>query len=237
LTRSAPHRTILAIAVAVGLTHALIVLAQSDPRSLELHSTPLGVFGISILLLLSLSAGVSYAVTVPAAPAANWTIRMAWLGDERGYLAGVKRAAMVLVATLLVLLLPLHIALLGPAAAVVHSLFSVLVAIVALDVLFLSYRKLPFACSYVPIENPKLVWPGGLACLLLVTYGFALAERWALHSAAPAIALGVTLGATALLVRAIDRARRRARWPVNLDERPAPATQRLGLSEHITIHD
>jgi hypothetical protein len=237
LTRSAPHRTIMAIAVAVGLTHALIVLAQSDRHSPEIQSTPLGMFGIAILLLTSLVAGVSYAVTVPAAPAANWAIRMAWLGDERRYLAGVKRAAMVLVATLLVLLLPLHVALLGPAAAVVHSLFSVLVATAVLDVLFLSYRKLPFACSYVPVENPKLVWPGGLACLLLFTYGFAQTERWALHTAPSAIALAVTLGAIALLVKAIDRAWRRERWPIDLDERPALATQRLGLSEHITIHD
>jgi hypothetical protein len=237
LTRSAPHRTIMAIAVAIGLTHALIVLAQSGQPSLEIHSTPLGVFGISILLLLSVLAGVSYAVTVPAAPAAGWAIRMAWLGDERGYLSGVKCAALVLVAALLVLLLPLHVALLGPAAAAVHSLFSALVATVALDVLFLSYRKLPFACSYVPPENPKLLWPGGVACLLGFSYGFAQTERWALQTATSAIALGVTLGAIALLVRAIDRARRRERWPIDLDERPALATQRLGLSEHITIHD
>jgi hypothetical protein len=27
--------------------------------------------------------------------APNWTIRMAWLGDERGYLSGVKRADLV----------------------------------------------------------------------------------------------------------------------------------------------
>jgi hypothetical protein len=189
------------------------------------------------MLLLSLLAGVAYAVTVPAVPAASWAIRMAWLGDERGYLAGVKRAVMVLMATLLVILLPLHVVLLGPATAVVHALVNILFATSVLDALLLSYRKVPFACSYVPIENPKLVWPVGFASLLAVTYGFADVERWALQTTTRAIALGVALGAIALLMRAIDRTRRRQRRSINFDDRPALATQRLGLSEHITTQE
>lgn len=237
LTRSAPHRTIVAIAVAAGLTHALMVLAQSDGRSLETQSSSAGVFGISIMLLLLLVAGIAYAVAVPAELAANWTIQMAWLGDERRYLAGVKRAALLLVAVLLVLSLPLHVALLGIPVGIVHSLLGLLLAVAALDALFLPYRKLPFACSYVPLENPKLVWPIGFVSLLLVTYGFATAERWAVHSATRTIALGVGLAAFALLVKAIDRARRRERRPVRFDDRPARATQRLGLFEHLAMHD
>src|SRR6185369_4540612 len=120
---------------------------------------PPGLLAISILLLLTLVAGIRYATAVPAAPAANWTIRMAWLGDERRYLAGVKRAAFVLVMTLVVILLPLHVALLRPGTAAVHSLLLLLFALTSLDVLLLSYRKLPFACSYVPVENPRMVWP------------------------------------------------------------------------------
>ena len=237
LTRSAPHRTIVAVAAAAGLTHALMVLAQIDRHSVEAQSTPLGVFAISTMSLLSLLIGVCYAVTVPAGPAASWAIRMAWLGDERRYLVGVKRASMVLVAAVLVLLLPLHIALLGVAVAAAHSMLALVLAIAALDVLFLSYRKVPFACSYVPLDNPKLVWPAGFAGLLLVTYGFARAERWAFQTPAHGIAFGVALGATALLVRAIDRVRRRERRPINFDGQPAFATQRLGLFDHVAMHD
>jgi hypothetical protein len=89
----------------------------------------------------------------------------------------------------------------------------------------------------VPIENPKLVWPLGFAGLLLVTYGFATAERWAFQSTAHVFTLAVALGTIACLVRAIDRARRLERRPINLDDRPAPATQRLGLFDHIAMHD
>jgi hypothetical protein len=235
LTRSAPHRTILAIALAVGLTHALIVLAQSSRHSIEIASASSGAFAIAILLLLSVLSGIAYAATVPASHAASWTIRTAWLGDERWYLAGVKRAAMLAATVLLTLLLPLHVALFGPVVAVAHSLFAWLFAATALDALFFSYRKLPFACTYVPPENPKLVWPAAFVTLLVVTYAFAHLERWAMHAPSRALVLAAMLGATAILARAADRVRRRERWPVNFDGRPNLPTQRLGLLEHIAI--
>jgi hypothetical protein len=234
LTRSAPHRTIIAIAAAVGLTHGLIVLAKGDPHSV---GAPLSALAIAIMLLLSVLAGIAHAVTVPAAPAANWVIRMAWLGDDRGYLAGVKRAGMLMVTISLVLLLPLHVALLGYATAIVHSLFSLLVATAATGVLFMSYRKMPFACSYVPIENPKLVWPAAFAALLSATYGLAAAEHWALQAGARSVTFGAVLGGIAILVQVIDRVWRCEPQSIDFDDRPADATQRLGLFDHIAVHD
>jgi len=236
LTRSAAHRTVLAIAVAVGVTHALIVVAQSG-RSIEVGPPAAGVYGIAVMLELLLLGGVLYAVNIPAAPAANWTIKMAWRGDERRYLAGVKRAGMVLVVAMLALLLPLHLALLGIGVTVGHSLLSLVFATAACDLLFLSYRKLPLACSYVPPENPKLLWPAAGVGLVLATYAFATAEQWALQTPARAVALTAVLGAMAVLVRAADRARRRDRFAIDFDAGPQPATQRLGLLNHVGMHE
>jgi hypothetical protein len=238
LTRSAPHRTIVAVAVAAGCTHLLMTLAAGTLHADDLRSMPLGLFGISIAVLVPLMAAVRYAVTVPSELAANWTIRMAWNGDERGYLTGVKRAALVMLGTIpLLLLVPLHVVLFGFAIAVVHSLFGFLVAIVTLDGLFLGYRKFPFACSYVPIENPKLLWPVGLTTILLVTYGFADMERLALQTSLGTEGLGAALCGIVLLIKLVDRAQRRERRSVNFDERPAPATQRLDLFERAAIRD
>jgi hypothetical protein len=89
----------------------------------------------------------------------------------------------------------------------------------------------------VPIANPKLLWPAGLSTVLLAAYGFADVERWALQTATRTAGLGAVLGAIVLPVKIIDRANRRERLPVNFDERPAPATQRLGLFERIANHD
>ena len=226
----------MAIAVAVGLTHLLIILAQQAPAVGQ--ATPLGAFGIAILLLTSLLAGFSRAVAVPAEPVANWMIRTAWLGDERGFLAGVKRAALTaLVAVPLIVLLPLHVFLLGVVNALVHTLFALGFAILALEALFLSYRKFPFACSYVPVENPKIVWPAALVSLLLVTYGYAALERWALQTPARTTALGAGLVVMVVVIKAVDRVSRRERRPIVFDDRPTQATQRLDLFERVAIYE
>jgi hypothetical protein len=233
LARSAPHRTIVAASLAVGMTHALFVLVQNGRLTSTIPSSSPAALAISIGLLTSFLTGISHAVTLPADPAANWTFRLAWGGDERRYLAGVKRAARLLAVSLVVLLLPMHLALLGTATALVHSAFAILFATAAVDALFLPYRKLPFACGYVPIENPKFVWPAAFVGLLIVTYGFAGAESWALQTAARAVTFGVGLVGLASLLDALDRRRRRERRPVNFEGRRALATQRLGLFDHI----
>jgi hypothetical protein len=137
----------------------------------------------------------------------------------------------------LLALLPLHILLLGFPIALVHSIFGLLAAIPLLDGLFLAYRQFPFACSYVPIQNPKLLWPSGLVALLLVTYGIANVERWALAMPIRTAGLAIALGAIALLIKVLDRMNRRERLPVNFDERPAFATQRLGLFDRVANPD
>jgi hypothetical protein len=233
LTRRAPHRTVLAIAAAVGMTHALLVLSQSTRTASSIASTSPGVFAIAIGLLAAVLAGISHAVRVPAQPGANWTIRMAWQGDERRYVSGVTRAALMIAAIPVALLLPLHVILLGAPVAFAHSAFSLLFASAALDVMFLGCRKVPFACSYVPLENPKLAWPAGLAVLLSVTYGFAGLERWSLQSPARAVALAIVIAGAPRLFRSLDGRWRRARGPAVFEERPAPVAQRLGLFDHV----
>jgi hypothetical protein len=238
LTRSRPHRTIIATGVAAGITHLLIVLATSGVHRVDPSAMPLGLLGISTMLLLWLIASFRYAVTVPPEVASNWTIRMAWLGDERGYLLGAKRTTLAaLVALPLAVLLPLHIVLFGFTVAIAHSVYGFMIATAMLDGLFLGYRQFPFGCSYVPIENPKLVWPAGLATVLLVTYACADVERWALQTVGRAAAFGAGLGALVLLAALIDRSSRRERVDINFDERPGLATQRLGLFESVASRE
>jgi hypothetical protein len=239
LTRSAPHRMIVAIAVAAALTlpSVMLVLSNAD-RQEPMSSFPIGLLGMQVTVLLALAGGFRYAVMVPAELVANWSIRLAWLGDERRYLAGVKRAAFVLtVAVPSLVLLPLHVALFGTLTALVHALFGCLFAVAALDGLFLRYRKIPFACTYLPLGDPKLLWSGGAATLLLVPYAFASVERAALRSPGGVAALAAALAGVVLTIKIIDRAQRRERQQLDFDERPAPPTQRLGVFERMAIHE
>jgi hypothetical protein len=238
LTRSAPHRTVIAIAAAAGLTNLLIALAASGVHRLALIPIPLGLFAINVMVLAPLIVGFRYAVTVPPEWASNWTIRMAWLGDERGYLAGVKRAALLALVTVpLLLLLPLDVVLFGFTIAVVHTIYVFLVAMTLLDGVFFTYRQFPFACSYVPIQNPKVIWPAGVTTVLALAYGCSALERWALDTVSRTVSLGATMVSIVVLVKIADRANRRERLPLDFDARPALATQRLGLFESNANHD
>jgi len=239
LMRSGPHRMIVAIAVAAALTLPSVMLILGSAYLREpTSSLPLGLLGMQVTVLLALIGGFRYAVTVPAGLVANWSIRLAWRGDERRYLAGVKRAAFVsTVAAPSLVLLPLHAALFGVATAVVHALVGCLLGVAVLDALFLGYRKVPFACAYLPLGDPKLLWSGGAAALLFVPYIFAYVERAALSSPGPTVVLAATLAGIVLTIRISDRVQRRERRQLDFDERPAPPTQRLGVLEGMAGHD
>ncbi|HEY7286091.1 MAG TPA: hypothetical protein VH497_11640 [Vicinamibacterales bacterium] len=233
LTRSAPHRTIVAVSLAVGLTHAFIALTQTGIHRFELSSMPRAIPAMSVFLLISLLAGFWYAATVPAEPLANWTIRSAWLGNQQSYLSGVKRAGgIALAAVPLLLMLPLNASLMGTAAAVEHSVIALLFATALLDALFVFVDRFPFACSYVPVQNPKVAWPASLAGVLTLTYGFAALECQALVALPRTVALCAALSVLAVLVKTIDREWRCEERPIEFDARPTPATQRLDLAAH-----
>jgi hypothetical protein len=104
------------------------------------------------------------------------------------------KGMMLRVASLTVLLGALSVApasaLLGTPAAIEHSFIGLLFATAMLEALFVANDRFPFACSYVPIQNPKVAWPAGLAGVLALTYGFAAVERWALGTAPRTIAFG-----------------------------------------------
>jgi hypothetical protein len=239
LMRSGPHRMIVAIAVAAALTLPSVMLILGSAYLREpTPSFPLGLLGMQVTVLLALIGGFRYAVMVPAELVANWSIRLAWRGDERRYLAGVKRTAFFsTVAAPSLVLLPLHAALFGVATAVVHALVGCLLGIAALDALFLGYRKVPFACAYLPLGDPKLLWSGGAAALLFVPYVFAYVERAALSSPGSTAVLAATLAGIVLTIRISDRIQRRERRQLDFDERPAPPTQRLGVLEGMAGHD
>jgi hypothetical protein len=237
LARSGPHRIILAVSAAAGATLPLVALVRYGmTRNADAASAPVPLLAIQTMVLLWMIAGFRYAVTVPAELAANWTIRMAWHGDERRFLTGVKRAGLAALVVLpLLLLLPLHVQLLGPVPALVHALCGLLLGIVALDAMFLGYRRMPFACSYLPIESPKVIWPFAVGAFFLVSLGLAAVERRCWQTATSVALLCAALAALAMAVKRLDRRWRRERLPIDFDERPALPTQRLGLSERMGI--
>jgi hypothetical protein len=227
LSRSPSHHLAAMTSIAIGLAMAAVTLRGVDLRMMPI---PLVAFVPQTVLIITSAIGFRQAVRLPADQRANWHFLMSWSGDERPYISGVKRAALArLTLPILVLLLPVHIVLLGPAIALAHFACGLLVAVLLLELLLLDLRRLPFVSSFTPAEN---LWGWAVIYLLIFlgcVYAIAWLERYA--SATPdrtTVLLGTALTAV-LLARGADMWLRRTRQPIDLDELPAPPTQRFDL--------
>jgi hypothetical protein len=230
LPRSAAHRVGMAAAVAAGL--ASLVIAFSGVALTHIDGPParLGVWAAQSLLLAAVLGGLRHAVRVPADLKASASFLMAWPGEERAYLGGVKRAAVVaLAAPVIVLLLPLHVVLLGRETAALHALCGLALAITLLEALTCGMRHPPFVCAYVPAGSFKRAAPIYLVGTFIACYLFGAIERRALESASgSAVLLGV-LGLMTGVLRWRDRATRHQAPDLEIDPGPEPAVQTIDL--------
>lgn len=234
LARSVPHRLVMSCAAALGIAGAAVGMGGISLRPLrDAAAIPLSVLAAQTVVIVALLVGFRHAVRVPAELRAHWIFHLAWSGDERPYLAGVKRAALiVLIAPALLALGPWHLLVLGPRVALVHFVGGALLALVVLEALCLGLRSLPFASSYVPTSVLRSAGPLYVVGLLLLIYALAWIERTMLLFGMRGSAIFMaSLAIVAALLRAIDRRQRRDRLvPIDLDEPPPPVTQRLELS-------
>ena len=224
LLRSAAHRVGLASAFAAGL--ATLVIAFSGVALTHLDGPParLGVWAAQSLLLVAVLAGVRHAVRVPAELRASASFLLAWPGEERAYLAGVKRATLAALAIpIIVVMWPLHVVLLGRDLALLHALCGLAFSITLLDLLMHGMRHPPFVCAYVPAGSFKRAAPIYLAGVVVGCYLFAGFERAAFTSRAGSAILFGTLGLLTMFLRWRDRAARHQAPDIEVDLAPDAA--------------
>jgi hypothetical protein len=100
------------------------------------------------------------------------------------------------------------------------------------------HESLIGSASPAPTAGPKLLWPVGLTTVLLVSYGFADVERWACRLGCGRRRSAPRSARSCFWSRSwIGRTGASDDGPVNFDERPALATQRLGLFDRIANPD
>jgi hypothetical protein len=210
-----------------------VMLGAVEPRGAA-SVVDINVLAIQPMLIVAVLFGFRHALRVPAELRANWSLQLAWPGDDRHYLTGVRRAAFAgLGLPLLVILVPLHVLTLGPYLAAVHALFGALLTLVGLEVTTFGLRKPPFASNYATVANLKAIAPLVAPVGFGFIYGFARLERLALRDAR---GVGMLLAGCALLwvgLRVLDARQRERRRvvgePVEWDELPA-VMQRIDLN-------
>jgi hypothetical protein len=229
LGRSAPHRASLAVAAALSLAIAVLSAGSGAATSAATGEVPLTALAIQPMVLLIFVIAIRHAAALPADPRAGWIFRIAWAGRERDYLRGVKLASLLSVlAAAILLLLPVHALALGWSVAARHALVGLVLAVLVVEAAFFKHAKVPFVCAYETGAN-YLGWsPVYLVAFLVSTYTMAWLERLAFEDSWSTITLVAVLAAGAVALHLADRSSTVA---VYWDDSPAPATQRLTLSE------
>lgn len=223
--RSATHRVTLACAAAAGFAMVLLALSNASvepggPVSLRLLVGQPLLYGVLLV-------GFRHIIRVPAELRANWGFQLAWREQNRAFLAGVRRAALVaLVLPALGVLLPLYVYVLGMQTALLHASLGLAGAMVFLELLLVTYDKVPFTCTYLPSENMKALVPIYGVAFLIGAANFARMQVDAITTGNPTPIL-VTLAVLFVVLRVMSL--RRVRRPlVEFDEAPS-SFQRLGL--------
>ena len=229
ITRNLPHRLAMASAAAVGIAMTIVSISGLDLDQVvrDGRAAP-RLLMIQPFLYGALLVGFRHAIRVPATLPANWIIKLGWREETKRYLAGVRRAAIViLVVPALAVVFPLIAVALGPATAVAHAAIGLAGAALMLEVLLLGYAKVPFTCTYVPDTTMKAFGPAYIVAFLAGAAIFARVQSAALLSVeATAITIAGML-LVVLLLRLASRSRGRVRG-VEFDEAPA-GIQQLGL--------
>jgi hypothetical protein len=220
----------IAASAAVSVAFSVVILSRTVvPSNVDIARVPVAILALQMLAVTALLVGFRHGVRLPAELRANWAIQLAWSGDERPYLAGVKRAGLVVLAAppLLVVCASLT-STLGVSLAIEHLACGVIAAAALMELLFLDLRLLPFASGYVPTEGATAK---ALYGAVLVTGIFSLAalERRALVTSFGELVFLLCFAAALLGLRMLDRARRRTRVEIDFDAHPSDATQRLEL--------
>ncbi len=221
IARSRQHRNLLAVfgglALALSLAFAkgmlygnssLYLLARRygfHPPHWYEPNTPMMAAGFILLFLAVIGARATFAV--PSALKANWIFRMAAVHSPRAYFAAVRKAMFTLVAGPVWLAAAMfYIAAWGGLEAWGHVLILLAVSIVVVERSLVGFRKMPFACAYLPGEsNLRVRLPIYAPLFLFAVDTGTGVERSMFESAARASLLGL------VVVAALLQARRRWR--------------------------
>jgi len=183
LARSRKHQLFLVTYLSVGISLAINFAA--DVKDGQMALSPDGARAFPFLIAFFAISGFRAVFQFPAELASNWLFRMtetAW-----GEVARAVTRKRVLVSGLvpaLLLLLPAELAVWGNWRAPLHSVFQLAAGALLIEVMFWSFDKVPFTCSYFPGRTNLSI------LFLLYLYGFttyssqmadlelAIEQRW-----------------------------------------------------------
>jgi hypothetical protein len=238
LLRSRQHRIILAFYLGIGFAILiLLVHVGGGPAGHARAAAPAPPVTVprmlaSVLMLAFWVLGTRVAFSVPLEMRANWIFRVIPLGGPPACLKAGRRALLALsVAPLWVLSAAVYLWLWPWRPVLAHLLVLGLLGVVICEACLQNFRKIPFACSFLPgksrVHMAVLgVWP------LIAWSAMGVAYEWhALdHPADYAKIIAVLVAAASVARWNAARLAKSEEAAVVFEEAMPPTIQTLGLS-------
>lgn len=237
LLRSRQHRMILAFYLGLGLAFTSLLLkdpatkrqftdgASANPWS-EASIAP---WAASVIMMVLAVAGTRVVFSLPLDLRANWALRLAGYQSGSSTLSATRRP-LILLAVLPVWLLEAAICLtLWPAwQTAAHLCALAVVGLIVAEISLIGFRKIPFACSFLPGKSRFHMVLLGSVALAHGTIQAVLFEHKTVQQPLAALTL---LALLAILYTALRAAAnlQPVRAP-QYEEEATPAVQQLGLT-------
>lgn len=204
LARSRKHRLLLALYGGIGLAIALTYtrsLFQGSGENWRQPNAPLLTANLVVLVFWILGTRIVF--TFPQALRCNWIFCVTRIQEPAAYLWGIRKALYVLAALPIWIFSAIFFFIIWPPySAALHIVLLVLVGVILVERSLHGFRKLPFACSYMPGKTNLKVTIGIYASLILfVVHQGGTLEFWAVTRPSYCLMLIFALCGQAILAR------------------------------------
>jgi hypothetical protein len=230
LARSSKHQLFVAVYLAIGFSLGLTSLFTINPTAaFPFAISKNGMLALPLTLSFFVVSGLRATFNMPYQLPANWMFQVTDSGDAREHVAATRKwVAFWGLLPLALFAAALEFGYWPWKDAVLHLAFESVVSLILLQVLFFSFRKVPFTCSYYPGKK-NLAILMGVYLYGFTTYSSTMValESWLVVDVRRLFAFVVlALGLILILSSAGSRRRARLIW----EEQSDAQLQSLGLN-------
>jgi hypothetical protein len=170
--------------IAVGIASICVeCYAIRSGYRLDLAHHPLVLLSFPLIMSFFLLIGLRHAFSVPADLNANWVFKVIDKPRlERAHGGAHKFMVCAVNIPFLIIFVPFYLMIWGPRLVFLHLTYVSVLSLILIEVLLLTFEKLPFTCSYIPGKaNIILRWPAYVLACALYSFGMAGLARWILQ--------------------------------------------------------
>jgi hypothetical protein len=234
LARSPRHRLLLSGFVGLGAAIAIQDAATdaSGPAQAAMNMPSTTQLSAGLAIAFFLVCGLSFVFKIPAELPANWAFRVTgeWRSDAAQRVA--RKLVVICLAPLILGIGGISATIWGPRLGLAHASYVLLASLLLLNVLLISWRKIPFTCSYsAGKQNPGLVLPIYLVAFIFFSGSLASLEHSAITyaSAVPFFVVMGILAGVVILVRRYAYEFGDSDSSLIFEDKPEPVVQSMDL--------